>query len=64
MSLSPEKARSIREEAGLSQERLAALVGVSRLSVHHWERGRREPRPLQRKAWEETLARVLCDLPA
>ncbi len=37
--------RKLRKMMGLSQEKLAALVGVDRASVSFWESGRNYPRP-------------------
>lgn len=36
----------MREYAGLTQEELAGLLGVIRLTVIRWETGRRTPRPV------------------
>lgn len=36
--------RSLRTQAGMSQEELASKAEVSRASVQNWEGGRREPR--------------------
>ena len=36
--------RTGRERAGLSQEQVAGLVGVSHVTISHWEHGRRRPR--------------------
>lgn len=38
-----EKIKIWRENKNLSQEQLAALIGVSRQSVYMWERGASEP---------------------
>jgi transcriptional regulator with XRE-family HTH domain len=35
----------MREYAGLTQEELAGLLGVIRLTVIRWETGQRRPRP-------------------
>ena len=37
--------REMRHYAGLTQEELAGLLGVIRLTVERWETGRRRPRP-------------------
>jgi len=37
--------RTLREQVGLSQARLAALLGVSPNTVARWERGERRPPP-------------------
>jgi transcriptional regulator with XRE-family HTH domain len=44
--------RRRRQAAGLSQEDLAAVVGVTPQAISLWERGRRRPRPA-------TVARIL-----
>jgi transcriptional regulator with XRE-family HTH domain len=38
-----ERIRSKRRQLGLSQERLAKLLGVDEGTLRHWERGQREP---------------------
>jgi len=44
---SPEALRAQRTRAGLTQERAAELLGVSRRSIAGWETGERPmPRPL------------------
>ena len=35
--------RSLRKQCGLSQEQLAALVGVSQASISEWESGSSNP---------------------
>ncbi len=35
--------KSIRERLGLTQERFAALMGVSSRTLQNWEQGRRTP---------------------
>ncbi|MEV3846881.1 helix-turn-helix transcriptional regulator [Streptomyces microflavus] len=40
----PEQRRELRESAGLSQQELADIVGVTRQAVSHWESGIRTPR--------------------
>jgi transcriptional regulator with XRE-family HTH domain len=39
----PAQRRLLRESAGLSQQALADLIGVSRQAVSHWETGLRDP---------------------
>jgi len=36
--------RSLRQSRGLTQGQLAELLGVSRVTVSDWERGRASPR--------------------
>lgn len=38
--------RALRLEAGLTQEQLAAQLGVTHSSVGRWENGRSKPSPL------------------
>ena len=35
--------KSIRDSMGMSQDRFAALLGVSKRTVENWEQGRRQP---------------------
>ena len=35
--------KKIRERLGVSQEKFALLVGVSKRTVENWEQGRRQP---------------------
>lgn len=51
----PSERRSIRVAAGLSQEEVAALVGVHRESVSRWELGQRSPRGEMLVAYVEVL---------
>jgi transcriptional regulator with XRE-family HTH domain len=52
-----ERIRMLRERQGLSQEALAAKLGLSPLTVNRWERGRvRKPVPEVRRRFEEFLA--------
>jgi len=41
--LTPEEIRCCREALGLSRDELAEKVGVTRMSVSHWENGIRNP---------------------
>jgi len=45
-----------RKALGLTQERLAELLGVDRTSVVHWESGRREPVGVTAERLEAVLA--------
>lgn len=47
--------RSLRDLLGLSQEKLAAKVGVTFSSVNRWENGHTKPSPLAMKQLEELL---------
>lgn len=42
--------REIREQAGLTQKRLAEMLGVTQQGIGHWETGIREP------GWSEVVA--------
>lgn len=39
--MKPEQVKKIRKQLGLSQEKLAQALGVSRLAVIRWENGQR-----------------------
>lgn len=54
----PALARAIREAAGVSQTRLAAELGVHRMTVARWEAGTRTPRNAQRAAYADVLAQL------
>lgn len=47
----PEKARLIREAAGISQTQLAEAIGVHRMTILRWENGERRPRGLHLTAY-------------
>ena len=47
-----------RRKLGLSQEQMAARLGVSTTTVRNWEHGRREPTGLYRKALEALAGTV------
>ena len=40
----PEKIKDLREEMGISQEKLADELGVSHGIISFWENGKREPK--------------------
>ena len=50
--------RERRKALGLSQMKLASLVGVSLLTVQLWERGVSEPRPENREKLEQVLSEL------
>lgn len=52
----PTLARAIRQEAGVSQLRLAQELKVHRMTVIRWESGTRIPRGPQRAAYARLLA--------
>jgi len=47
--------RTIRERLNLSQERLAAKLGVTFSSVNRWENGRANPSPLAMRQLEQLV---------
>ena len=54
----PRLARAIRESAHVSQVRLAAEIGVHRLTLVRWERGTSRPRGASLAAYVELLERL------
>ncbi|MCH0563953.1 MULTISPECIES: helix-turn-helix domain-containing protein [unclassified Streptomyces] len=52
----PKERRRLREAASLTQDQLAARVGVTRKTVRSWESGRTTPRGGKREAYAELLA--------
>ncbi len=55
---SPEIARLLRRNAGLSRIEVAELLGVSRWSVMRWEEGLASPTPRVRAAYAALLERL------
>ncbi len=47
--------RQVRERLGLSQEKLAARLGVSFPSVNRWENGKAKPSPLASQQIKDLL---------
>ncbi len=47
--VSPERIIKWRKKIGVSQTQFAKLLGVSHLSVNHWESGKTEPREAQKQ---------------
>ena len=43
--LSPEEIVEVREEVGLSQEKLAQVLSVTQTTLSRWETGKSEPHP-------------------
>jgi transcriptional regulator with XRE-family HTH domain len=48
-------ARRLREQAGLTQEEVAARVGVDQGTIANWELGHRTPQLRLLTAWAEVL---------
>ncbi|MBT6054992.1 MAG: helix-turn-helix transcriptional regulator [Planctomycetaceae bacterium] len=45
VKFSSEKLKEIRKTNGVSSEKLAQALGVSRPTISHWERGKSDPTP-------------------
>ncbi|NJK39540.1 MAG: helix-turn-helix transcriptional regulator [Oscillatoriales cyanobacterium RM2_1_1] len=52
----PSLIRALRQRLGVSQEKLAAMLGVSFQTVNRWERGHAKPSQLALNAIEQKLA--------
>lgn len=52
---SPALRRAIRVDAGLTQEDVAEVLGVSAAAVSHWEKGERLPRLRHRERYADLL---------
>ncbi len=50
-----EMIRRLRQQMGLTQEKLAAQLGVSFSTLNRWENGHTQPSPLARKRLEQLL---------
>lgn len=53
--------RLLRERLGLSQEKLAAKLGVTFSSVNRWENGHTKPSPLAMKRIEDLVNTLGAD---
>ncbi|MFE7135821.1 helix-turn-helix domain-containing protein [Streptomyces sp. NPDC057638] len=51
----PKERRRLREARGLSQQAVAAAIGVTRATIRAWESGRSSPRGPRRTAYAELL---------
>ncbi|MFE9814449.1 telomere-associated protein Tap [Streptomyces sp. NPDC005773] len=63
----PQERERLRKAHGLTQEQVAAALGVRRATVVSWENGRTEPRPPQREAYARLvnkLAELYPEMPA
>lgn len=47
--------KSIRQRYGVTQQELAELLGVSRLSLSDWERGKSEPSSAHARRYAQAL---------
>jgi transcriptional regulator with XRE-family HTH domain len=54
----PALRRAIRQDAGLSQQDIAEVVGVTRESVSRWETGNRRPVGGHLEAYAELLRKL------
>lgn len=54
----PELIRALRDRLGISQEKLAARLGVSFQTVNRWERGRANPSPMAMTLIEQQLRQM------
>jgi transcriptional regulator with XRE-family HTH domain len=54
----PAIASAIRREAGVTQERLARELGVSRVSISRWESGSRVPSGENRNRYADLLEEI------
>ncbi|WP_257133359.1 DNA-binding transcriptional regulator, partial [Streptomyces sp. ms184] len=53
---SPKERRRLREAKSLSEEEVAAAVGVTRATVRSWETGRTSPRGRKRALYAKLIA--------
>ncbi|MCX4512748.1 helix-turn-helix domain-containing protein [Streptomyces sp. NBC_01619] len=53
---SPKERRRLREARGLSEERFAKALGVTKTTIRSWETGRTTPRGRKREAYAKLLA--------
>lgn len=54
---SPEKARNLRENMGLSLHKAAEEIGVSKLTLMRWEQGKTVPTPDNHRKYQTALTR-------
>jgi transcriptional regulator with XRE-family HTH domain len=60
----PGTARTIRIANGVTQQRLAAAIGVDRTTLARWEAGTSKPRARQRARYAEVLAALEKEMTA
>ena len=52
--------RNLRKQRELSQEKLAKLIGVSRVTIARWETDRQKPLPVLERILKEKLNVADC----
>ncbi len=57
----PALRRLLRQRAGLSQEAVAGVLGISRPALTRWELGQRTPRGATLEAYIELLDRLAAE---
>ncbi|PAX84302.1 helix-turn-helix domain-containing protein, partial [Streptomyces albidoflavus] len=60
----PEERARLRETAGITQARLAAVLKTSTQTVKNWENGRSEPKPPRLEAYQRLLKGWAAKYPA
>ena len=58
----PEKLQAIRNEKGLSQKKLADLMGISQTAIYSWEKGKMFPKIEQLQKLSIALGVSISDL--
>jgi len=53
--MQPEDIKELRKSLKLSQEKLAALFGISWNTINRWERGLAKPSPMAMQKLEELI---------
>ncbi len=53
--MTPEEIKKIRDDLGVSQERLASLLGTTTTTVNRWENGKVKPSRLYVKELKELV---------
>jgi DNA-binding transcriptional regulator YiaG len=56
--MTPRDLRNLRRALGMTQQELAAALGVSEQSIYYWESGRRRIRPVVEKALMPLIRRL------
>ena len=57
----PEEAKALRQSTGLSQDKFAAILGVTGACVSRWERGQRKIGHLTAAGIRAETAKYLCE---